>query len=912
MKKNLKFFLLYFFLTALFFSKPLLQGKLFAYGDALIVGFPMKFLYKYEFFLNGINLWIPYYFLGMPYKLIQMGALYPLNFIYFFIPPQIAFNFLFLLHYSLAGFFTFIYLRKLGLKRLSSFLGGIMFSFSGHLMAQKSHISMIVTFAWFPLILFFIEKLKEDFNYRYVILIGILLSFQILGGHFQIFVYFSTFIIFYSIFLSIGKSKFEKVKFLSSIFLSFLISIVLSLPKIFITLDLLSKSFRQGFTYNDFTVYSLPPFFLIHSIFPYIFGGGYGGNYIGPWTLEEISLFAGTFPVFLAFYLFFKKYKENRYVLFFGIVSIISIIFAMGKYLPVYRILFYIPFYNKFRCPSRILVLYSFSISVIFSFAVNYLFFDRSFKAENLKKIIKYFILIFLSVIFIIIFLKTFLSYLIEINFITKNGAYVVKNYLNFKSRTFLIPSIFVVSYVIFLLLFKYYSEKKYFPLAFFVILFSELFSFGYFYRTHQWNIKLSEIPSIFVEKPNKFFTDVLKKDSEIYRVIIFDREGFELTNLFSKIQFLNGYDPLEFKNFREMLDIRPNGVADIKLALNNILLSFLNVKYVIVKDNFKKKIDNIYYTDRINSRVISEFSNKIIFKTSDKKAGKFQKLVNIKPNTFYMISVELKGDADGFFVADLFRWKPRYDFKEQELWIPSYKINKDSFRTFFKIINTGSKAPDRVYFRIFTKSTRPLKIRKAELIEIGEIYAPFSLIRSDMKEGRIYDKILEREGYILYKNTNYLPRTFFVESIIPVKDIYEIKKKFYLFDFNPFKTALLFEKDFENIKQMRFSKGKAIIKKYTSSEIIIHTENDNSGFLILTDQYYPGWKAYIDGKETKIYMVNGLVRGIVILPGKHNIVFRYEPIPIILIIICSILLFAILLSIIVINSFCNNIFKKF
>ncbi|MEM4235199.1 MAG: YfhO family protein, partial [Candidatus Methanomethylicaceae archaeon] len=47
---------------------------------------------------------------------------------------------------------------------------------------------------------------------------------------------------------------------------------------------------------------------------------------------------------------------------------------------------------------------------------------------------------------------------------------------------------------------------------------------------------------------------------------------------------------------------------------------------------------------------------------------------------------------------------------------------------------------------------------------------------------------------------------------------------------------------------------------------------------LVLSDQYFPGWKAFIDGKETPIYQVNGLLRGITTPKGLHTVEFIYRP----------------------------------
>ncbi|MBU0567008.1 YfhO family protein, partial [bacterium] len=49
-------------------------------------------------------------------------------------------------------------------------------------------------------------------------------------------------------------------------------------------------------------------------------------------------------------------------------------------------------------------------------------------------------------------------------------------------------------------------------------------------------------------------------------------------------------------------------------------------------------------------------------------------------------------------------------------------------------------------------------------------------------------------------------------------------------------------------------------------------------GFLFLSDTYYPGWKAYVDGIETRIFRANYTFRAIQIKEGKRRVEFIYRP----------------------------------
>jgi hypothetical protein len=50
-------------------------------------------------------------------------------------------------------------------------------------------------------------------------------------------------------------------------------------------------------------------------------------------------------------------------------------------------------------------------------------------------------------------------------------------------------------------------------------------------------------------------------------------------------------------------------------------------------------------------------------------------------------------------------------------------------------------------------------------------------------------------------------------------------------------------------------------------------------GMVILTDTWFPGWIATVDGKRAKIERAYGVVRGVVVEPGSHIIEMRYRPV---------------------------------
>jgi uncharacterized membrane protein YfhO len=47
---------------------------------------------------------------------------------------------------------------------------------------------------------------------------------------------------------------------------------------------------------------------------------------------------------------------------------------------------------------------------------------------------------------------------------------------------------------------------------------------------------------------------------------------------------------------------------------------------------------------------------------------------------------------------------------------------------------------------------------------------------------------------------------------------------------------------------------------------------------VIVTDTWFPGWRAWVDGKPVSIEQADGGVRGIVVEGGSHVIEMRYLP----------------------------------
>jgi hypothetical protein len=53
---------------------------------------------------------------------------------------------------------------------------------------------------------------------------------------------------------------------------------------------------------------------------------------------------------------------------------------------------------------------------------------------------------------------------------------------------------------------------------------------------------------------------------------------------------------------------------------------------------------------------------------------------------------------------------------------------------------------------------------------------------------------------------------------------------------------------------------------------------SSRGGLVVLTDQWYPGWTATVDGRDAPILRVDTALRGVAVGPGSHTIEYRYAP----------------------------------
>jgi uncharacterized membrane protein YfhO len=70
----------------------------------------------------------------------------------------------------------------------------------------------------------------------------------------------------------------------------------------------------------------------------------------------------------------------------------------------------------------------------------------------------------------------------------------------------------------------------------------------------------------------------------------------------------------------------------------------------------------------------------------------------------------------------------------------------------------------------------------------------------------------------------------------------------------------------------------KATIDTYRNNTIQLSVDTDRDGLLVVSDSYYPGWRAFVDHQPVPLFRTNYALRGIPVPRGAHRIELSFKP----------------------------------
>lgn len=771
--KDLSAIAVFVLLVFLWFYHILFYKNILSYADLGRYFYPLR-EFAAESIKNGnVPLWNPYLKIGTPFlAMLQSCVFYPLSAICYASDSfETAFNWYIVMHFVLAAVFMYALSRHWNLSRIASYISALVFAFGGYLSSVIHMNTSLSSAVWLPAVFLFFDKALKKKSLRLAALASVFLGIQFLGGEPTI-IYCTIWLMFFY-YLHFILSRYRENKDLKEISLItgiFFISAALWIFIVMIQLlpfaELLIRSTRAGAgAFETVTRWSLSPVELFSFFVPFAFGNTtVPAGYLTSMQDWMVSFYIGIMSIILVFIAVFTR--PDRRSVFFTATLIVSLLLAMGKYTPLYRIFYsYVFGFGHIRYPVKFLFLSSFALSFLSGKGYDVL---MSVKDDDAV------------------------------------GGKI--------SRILLLSGgLFGLLSVIFL---KYWD-----------IIYSHL-------------VKLMVSGVLKATPPLKSaYIIFLISSSQLYR---------------SYIVFACSIMAIVFLLYKRL-----RAPVFNLLALSIIFLDLLSVNMGITKfapvELFKKEPASFAFVKK-DSTFFRVLKDRDLIRINrgvwgyDYASGQYERKATFDGNTPMAYGIF---DAQGYgsisrrdyvdFMDLIYTYDDPYDSKLIDL------LN-------IKYIITSTPIRNRGYETVFKDKIAGLPIKDRD---------------------RIY------EYFYINKNKRVFNRAFLVKDAKIVKNRQDALSLLQDKGFDPAETVIL-EREPRILKGLKKNKPVAeeavSILSYRPEEVVIEAFVKEPKFLVLSDSFYPGWKAYVDGREVALYRADYLLRAVHLDSGHHNIIFRFSP----------------------------------
>ena len=150
--------------------------------------------------------------------------------------------------------------------------------------------------------------------------------------------------------------------------------------------------------------------------------------------------------------------------------------------------------------------------------------------------------------------------------------------------------------------------------------------------------------------------------------------------------------------------------------------------------------------------------------------------------------------------------------------------------------------------------------------------------------ESKRWRRVGEEKYVTFYENTQALPRAWLATEIIWEQDeaVLQTIRTGVLPSgrpWDPQRTALA---ELPQNPKLRLSgednPGEASITRHEANRVEVRVATRVPALLVLSENFYPGWRVSVDGEQAELLRVNYNLRGVVVGPGEHRVTFTYRP----------------------------------
>lgn len=136
-----------------------------------------------------------------------------------------------------------------------------------------------------------------------------------------------------------------------------------------------------------------------------------------------------------------------------------------------------------------------------------------------------------------------------------------------------------------------------------------------------------------------------------------------------------------------------------------------------------------------------------------------------------------------------------------------------------------------------------------------------------------------ERQTLVLRERPGFLQRAFLVFATHTVRSEEELSAFLHSSQFDPRTVAVLEEEPHVRLDRAADStRWRADITEYHNNAVTIHVETEQPGMLVLSEAWFPGWNAYLNGTQTPVYRTDFSLRGVFVPAGTTTVTLRFAP----------------------------------
>lgn len=381
--------------TILLLFYRLVMGEVLFWGLPALQFTPWRALTLSELAAGRLPLWNPYNGAGAPLLANYQSAIgYPPNVLLYLIRGPAPLGWLGMAHLLWAGFGMWLFLSALGLTHFGRGVGALAFALNTAVVARFGTVPMLDSAAWLPWLMLAADRVSRSARPTNLVFGALVTGMLLLAGHAQWAFYSLLLATFYVTFRLTTLHETRSIwlrRFGGWVALAGL-GAALAAFQLLPTAELQRQSQRSGGADEGFALnysYELP---LLPTLFnPKFYGDPGDGSYLINGAAFESAAYIGCLPALAALVTLLRYPLLRRraqpppgtaLIPFFGVVLLVSFVFALGKNTPIYVLLFrYVPTFNLFQAPTRWLLWFVFGAAVLAAVGLSAWKADRGYRA---------------------------------------------------------------------------------------------------------------------------------------------------------------------------------------------------------------------------------------------------------------------------------------------------------------------------------------------------------------------------------------------------------------------------------------------------------------------------------------------------------------------------------------------------